>query len=247
MLFRSTAFFLEAGFLGVMLFGRDKVPKGVHLFAACMVAVGTFISAFWILSANSWMQTPAGLELRGDIFHVTSWGQAIFNDSFFYRFWHMVIASFLTGGFVVAGVSAWYLLKGREVATNKKALSMSLWLLLILAPTQLLVGDMHGLVTLEKQPMKVAAMEGNWERGTGVPLLLFAIPDQKNETNHFEIKIPKLASLILTHDLDGELPGLLDVPSEERPPVFIVFWAFRIMVALGVLMIGFAEIGRAHV
>ncbi len=238
-----TAFFLEAGFLGVMLFGRDKVPKGVHLFAACMVAVGTFISAFWILSANSWMQTPAGLELRGEIFHVTSWSEAIFNDSFFYRFWHMVIASFLTGGFVVAGVSAWYLLKGREVATNKKALSMSLWLLLILAPTQLVVGDMHGLVTLEKQPMKVAAMEGNWERGTGVPLLLFAIPDQKNEKNHFEIKIPKLASLILTHDLDGELPGLLDVPAEERPPVFVVFWAFRIMVALGVLMIGFALAG----
>lgn len=238
-----TAFFLEAGFLGVLLFGRDKVPKGMHLFAACMVALGTFISAFWILSANSWMQTPAGLELRGDIFHVVSWSEAIFNESFFYRFWHMVIASFLTGGFVVAGVSAWYLLKGREVVANKKALSMSLWLLLILAPTQLVVGDFHGISTLEKQPIKVAAMEGNWERGTGVPLLLFAIPDQENETNHFEIKIPKLASLILTHDFDGEVPGLLDVPAEERPPVFIVFWAFRIMVALGVLMIGFAVAG----
>lgn len=238
-----TAFFLEAGFLGVMLFGRDKVPKGMHLFAACMVALGTFISAFWILSANSWMQTPAGIELRGDIFHVTSWGQAIFNESFFYRFWHMVIASFLTGGFVVAGVSAWYLLKGREVAVNKKALSMSLWLLLIIAPTQLIVGDLHGISTLEKQPTKVAAMEGNWERSTGVPLLLFAIPDQENEKNHFEIKIPKLASLILTHDLDGEVPGLLDVPAEERPPVFVVFWAFRIMVALGILMIGFAVAG----
>lgn len=238
-----TAFFLEAGFLGVMLFGRDKVPKGMHLFAACMVALGTFISAFWILSANSWMQTPAGLELRGDIFHVTSWGQAIFNESFFYRFWHMVIASFLTGGFVVAGVSAWYLLKGREVATNKKALSMSLWLLLIIAPTQLIVGDLHGISTLEKQPTKVAAMEGNWERSTGVPLILFAIPDQENEKNHFEIKIPKLASLILTHDFDGEVPGLLDVSAEERPPVFVVFWAFRIMVGLGVLMIGFAVAG----
>lgn len=238
-----TAFFLEAGFLGVLLFGRNKVPRGLHLFAAWMVAIGTFISAFWILSANSLMQTPAGLELRGELYHVTSWSQALFTDSFFYRFWHMIIASFLTGAFVVAGVSAWYLLKGREVATNKKALSMSLWLLLVIAPTQLLVGDLHGLVTLEKQPTKVAAMEGNWERGTGVPLILFAIPDQKNEKNHFEIKIPKLASLILTHDLDGEVPGLLDVPADERPPVFGVFWAFRVMVGLGVLMIGFAITG----
>ncbi|WP_027847667.1 cytochrome ubiquinol oxidase subunit I [Marinospirillum minutulum] len=238
-----TAFFLEAGFLGVMLFGRNKVPKGVHLFAACMVALGTFISAFWILSANSLMQTPAGLELRGEIYHVASWAEALFTASFFYRFWHMIVASFLTGGFVVAGVSAWFLLKGREVEANKKALSMTLWLLLIIAPAQLLIGDFHGLSTLEHQPTKVAAMEGNWERGTGVPLILFAIPDQENEKNHFEIKIPKLASLILTHDSEGELPGLLDVPAEERPPVFIVFWAFRIMVGLGVLMIGFAFAG----
>lgn len=238
-----TAFFLEAGFLGVLLFGRDRVPQGLHLFAAFMVAIGTFISAFWILSANSLMQTPGGLELHGEIYHVTSWSEAIFNESFFYRFWHMIIASFLTGAFVVAGVSAWFILKGREVATNKKALSMSLWLLLIIAPSQLIVGDFHGLVTFDKQPTKVAAMEGNWERSKGVPLILFAIPDQKNEKNHFEIKIPKLASLILTHEMEGEVPGLLDVPAEERPPVFIVFWAFRIMVGLGVLMIGFAVTG----
>lgn len=238
-----TAFFLEAGFLGVLLFGRDKVPKGMHLFSAWMVAIGTFISAFWILSANSLMQTPGGLELRGEIYHVTSWSQALFTDSFFYRFWHMIIASFLTGAFVVAGVSAWYLLKGREINTNKKALSMSLWLVLIIAPLQLLVGDLHGISSFKSQPTKVAAMEANWERGTGVPLILFAIPDQKNEKNHFEVSIPKMASLILTHDMEGEVPGLLDVPAAERPPVFIVFWAFRIMVGLGLLMIGFAFAG----
>lgn len=238
-----TAFFLEAAFLGVLLFGRNKVPKGVHLFAAVMVATGTFISSYWILAANSWMQTPAGVELRDGIFYVTSWGQALFSDSFIWRFLHMALASFLTGGFVVAGVSAWYLLRKREVEANKKALSMTLWLLLILTPTQALIGDFHGLNTLKHQPIKVAAMEGNWERGTGVPLLLFAIPDSENETNHFEIAIPKLASFILTHDWDGELPGLKDVPAAERPPVAVVFWAFRIMVGIGFVMIGFALVG----
>ncbi|MDO6442372.1 MULTISPECIES: cytochrome ubiquinol oxidase subunit I [unclassified Marinobacter] len=240
-----TAFFLEAAFLGVLLFGRDRVPPGVHLFAAIMVATGTFISSFWILSANSWMQTPAGTELRDGVFHVTSWSEAIFNPSFQYRFAHKVIASFLTGGFVVAGVSAWYLLKGREVEANRKALSMCLWMLLILAPTQLVVGDFHGLNTLEHQPMKVAAMEGNWETSDNVPLLLFAIPDQENQTNLFEIGVPGLASLILTHDMDGVIPGLKEVPVEEQPPVAIVFWSFRIMVGLGMLMILFAFTGLA--
>ncbi|MFP3978437.1 cytochrome ubiquinol oxidase subunit I [Marinobacter sp. KMM 10035] len=238
-----TAFFLEAAFLGVLLFGRDRVPPGAHLFAAIMVATGTFISSFWILSANSWMQTPAGTELRDGIFYVTSWSEAIFNPSFQFRFAHKVIASFLTGGFVVAGVSAWYLLKGREVEANRKALSMCLWLLLILAPAQLVVGDFHGLNTLEHQPTKVAAMEGNWETSRNVPLLLFAIPDQENQTNHFEFGVPGLASLILTHDWDGEIPGLKDVPVAEQPPVAIVFWSFRIMVGLGMLMILFALTG----
>ena len=238
-----TAFFLEAAFLGVLLFGRDKVPAGVHLFAAVMVATGTFISSFWILSANSWMHTPAGTEFRDGVFFVTSWSEAIFNPSFPYRFSHMVVASFLTGSFVVAGVSAWYLLRKREVEANRRALSMSLWLILVLAPTQAVIGDFHGLNTLEHQPMKVAAMEGNWETSRNVPLLLFAIPDQENQTNRFEVAIPSLASLILTHEWDGEVPGLNEVAVEEQPPVAIVFWSFRVMVGLGMLMILFGLAG----
>ena len=238
-----TAFFLEAGFLGVLLFGRGKVAEGVHLFAAIMVAVGTFISAFWILSTNSWMQTPAGVEMIDGHFSVTSWGEAMFNASFPYRFAHMALASFLTGGFVVAGVSAWYLLIGRDVEANRKALSMCMWLLLVLAPVQAVVGDAHGLNTLEHQPTKVAAMEANWETQSGVPLLLFAWPDKEAQENHFEIGIPRLASLILTHDLDGEVPGLKEVPVEEQPPVWFVFWSFRAMVGMGMLMIAVAFTG----
>jgi len=232
-----TAFFLEATFLGVLLFGRDKVPHGMHLFSACMVAVGTFISSFWILSANSWMHTPGGVNMVDGMIQMTSWTQAIFNSSFPYRFAHFALASFITGGFVVAGVSAWYLLRDRHHDMARKALKMCVIMLAIATPLQLYSGDMHGLNTLEEQPMKVAAMEGHWETSTGVPLLLFAIPDAENETNHFEIGIPKLASLILTHDLDGEVAGLTSVPREERPPVGIVFWSFRIMVAIGMLMI----------
>ncbi|GGC91553.1 cytochrome ubiquinol oxidase subunit I [Halopseudomonas salina] len=238
-----TAFFLEAAFLGVLLFGRNRVPKGVHLFAACMVALGTFISSFWILAANSWMHTPAGVELREGVFFVTSWTEAIFNPSFPYRFMHMGLASFLTGAFVVAGVSAWYLLRGREVEVNRKALSMCLWLILIIAPTQAVVGDFHGLNTLEHQPTKVAAMEGNWETTKGMPLLLFAWPDQETQSNRFEIGIPKLGSYILTHDWEGEVPGLNEVPAVEQPPVAIVFWSFRIMVGLGLLMIAVGVTG----
>ena len=229
-----TAFFLEAAFLGVLLFGRGKVPQGVHLFAAIMVAIGTFISSFWILSANSWMHTPAGVELIDYRFHVVSWTEAIFNPSFPYRFAHMAMASFLTGGFVVAGVSAWFLLRGRDPEANRRALSMCLWLLLFLAPAQAVVGDFHGLNTLEHQPAKVAAMEGHWETSGNVPLLLFAIPDQEAQTNRFEIGIPNLASLILTHSTDGVI---------QQPPVWIVFWAFRVMVGIGLLMIATALIG----
>ncbi len=232
-----TAFFLEATFLGVLLFGRNKVPPGLHLFAACMVAVGTFISSFWILAANSWMHTPAGVEMRDGIIHMTSWTQAIFNASLPYRFAHMALASFITGGFVVAGVSAWYLLRGRNPRSSRKALRMCVIMLAVATPLQLLMGDLHGLNTFEHQPMKVAAMEGHWETKQGAPLILFAIPDAENETNHFEVKIPKLASLILTHSLDGEVPGLLEVAADERPPVGPVFWSFRIMVGLGLLFI----------
>ena len=232
-----TAFFLEAAFLGVLLFGRNKVPPGLHLLAAYMVAIGTFISSFWILSANSWMQTPAGVEMRDGMIHVTSWTQAIFNSSFPYRFAHMGLASFLTGGFVVAGVSALYILRGHAVPTATKALKMTIALLAVIAPMQLLVGDAHGLNTLENQPAKVAAMEGAWETQSGLPLLLFAIPDQEAQKNHFEIGIPKLASLILTHDLNGTVQGLNEFPRAEQPPVAPVFWSFRVMVGIGMVMI----------
>ncbi|GAA5175062.1 cytochrome ubiquinol oxidase subunit I [Modicisalibacter zincidurans] len=238
-----TAFFLEAGFLGVLLFGRERVSPKVHLFAAIMVALGTLISSFWILSANSWMQTPAGFEMREGMVHVTSWVEAIFNPSFPYRFAHMVMASFLTGGFVVCGVSAWYLLRGHDVEANRKALSMSLWLLLFAAPAQAVIGDMHGTNTLEYQPSKIAAIEGIWETESSVPLLLFAVPDQANQTNDFAVGIPKLASLILTRDPNGELPGLNEIPRDQQPPVWITFYSFRIMVGLGVLMIAFAVAG----
>lgn len=232
-----TAFFLEAAFLGVLLFGRNKVPPGLHLLSAFMVAIGTFISSFWILSANSWMQTPAGVEMRDGMIHVTSWLEAIFNPSFPYRFAHMALASFLTGGFVVAGVSALYILRGHAVETAQKALKMTVVLLAFIAPLQLFVGDAHGLNTLEHQPAKVAAMEGAWETESGLPLLLFAIPDQDAQANKFEIGIPKLASLILTHDPNGTVKGLKDFPRAEQPPVAPVFWSFRVMVGLGMLMI----------
>ncbi|GAB2798208.1 cytochrome ubiquinol oxidase subunit I [Halomonas shantousis] len=238
-----TAFFLEAGFLGVLLFGRDRVPPGVHLFAALMVALGTLISSFWILAGNSWMHTPDGVELRDGVFHVTSWIDAIFNPSFPYRLMHMVMASFLCGAFIVAGVSAWYLLRRHDVEANKKALSMTLWLLLFAAPAQAVIGDFHGLNTLEHQPSKIAAIEGIWETESSVPLLLVTIPDQDNQTSRFEIGIPYLASLLLTHDPHGELPGLNEIPRDEQPPVWFTFYGFRIMVALGVLMIAFAVAG----
>ncbi len=235
-----TAFFLEAVFLGVLLFGRDKVPPGAHLFSALMVAIGTFISSFWILSANSWMQTPAGAELQDGIFQITSWGEAIFNPSFWPRFFHMGLASFLTGGFVVVGVSAWFLLRGKARESSRKALRMTIALLAVIAPAQLVVGDIHGLNTFEHQPEKVAAMEGTWETQEGAPLLLFAIPSQEEERNRFEFGIPKAASLILTHELDGEVPGLKEWAPEDRPHVATVFWSFRVMVLIGLVMIGVA-------
>ncbi|MFC0268911.1 cytochrome ubiquinol oxidase subunit I [Kushneria aurantia] len=238
-----TAFFLEAGFLGVLLFGRQKVSPPVHFFAALMVAAGTFISSFWILVTNSFMQTPAGVEVVNGMAQVTSWSEAIFNPSFPYRFSHFALAAFLTGGFVVCGVSAWFVLRNRDVEVHKRALSMSLWLLLFIAPLQAVVGDMHGLNTFEHQPMKVAAMEGNWETQAGAPMLLFALPDRDLQANRFEIGIPDGASLFLTHEADGVVPGLKEVPRDQQPPVWIVFFSFRVMVAMGLLMIFFAVAG----
>jgi cytochrome d ubiquinol oxidase subunit I len=234
----QTAFFLEATFLGIMLFARNRVPKPLLAFSAFMVAIGTLISAFWILSANSWMQTPDGYELRDGLVQVTDWWRAIFNPSFPYRFAHMVVDCFVTTGFVVVAVNAWFLLRGTHKTLARYTLSMTLWLLTLLVPLQIFLGDQHGLNTLEYQPSKVAAMEGHWETEKGAPILLFALPDQEKETNHFEIAIPKLGSLILTHSLDGTVPGLKDWPPQDRPHVATVFWSFRVMVGCGVLMLG---------
>lgn len=232
-----TAFFLEAGFLGVMLFGMGRVSKSLHFFATVLVAFGTVLSATWILSVNSWMQTPAGYALN-DVgqFVAEDWLAVIFNPSFPYRLVHMVLAAYLTTAFVVGGVGAWHLLKNQNNLAARKMFSMAMWMAAIVAPIQILAGDFHGINTLEHQPVKVAAMEGHWERQTGAPLLLLAVPDEDTETNSFEIGIPKLSALILTHTLDGETPGLKDVPKEDRPPVAIVFYSFRVMVGIGVLM-----------
>lgn len=235
----TTAFFLEAGFLGVMMFGRNKVSKGMHFFATCMVALGTNISMFWILSSNSWMQTPAGYEIINNQVVPTDWFAVVFNPSFIYRLVHMAIAVFMTTALFIGAVGAWHLLKGDQRPENKTMFSMAMWLLLAAIPLQFLAGDLHGLNTLKHQPMKVAAMEGHWENvgDEPTPLILFAIPDMAQEKNHFEIKIPALASLILTHSLTEQVPALKEVPKADRPNVPLVFWSFRIMVGLGCLML----------
>jgi cytochrome bd ubiquinol oxidase subunit I len=232
------AFFLEAAFLGVLLFGRDLVPRWAHLVAALMVAFGTLLSSFWILSANSWMQTPAGYELVDGRFYPKDWMAIIFNPSFPYRLMHTVTGFYVTTGFVVVGVSAWLIRRGRSVEAASLMLSMTLWLLTILVPLQIFLGDQHGLNTLEHQPAKLAAIEAHWETGSRVPLVLFAIPDDAAETNHFSIEVPLVGSLILTHDLDGVVRGLKDWPADERAPVALPFFAFRIMVGIGFIMLG---------
>ena len=244
-----TAFFLEATFLGIMLFGHGKVSERAHLIATFLVAFGTTMSAFWILALNSWMHTPAGFEIRGGEFFVTSWLEVIFNPSFPYRLVHVLLASGLTVAFILAGVSAWQLLKGKANLSTPKVLRAGLTMGAVLIPLQILAGDMHGLNTLEHQPQKVAAMEGVWETERGAPLLLFAVPDETTRSNHFEIGIPKLASLILTHELDGELKGLNDFKAADpaqgynHPPVAPVFYGFRIMVGAGLLMLAFSWAG----
>ncbi len=231
-----TAFFLEAGFLGVMLFGFKRVPDKVHTFSTIMVAVGTSISAFWILALNSWMQTPAGFEMIDGRAHAVSWLAVLFNPSFPYRFTHMMIASGLTGSFLVAGVSAWRWMRNDRAPDVTYALKTGIFVAATLIPIQIFVGDMHGLNTLKHQPAKIAAIEAIWDTERGAPLLLFAIPDAKERKNHFEIAIPKGASFILTHDFDGEVKGVNAFPG-KHPPVAPLFWAFRIMVGMGMLML----------
>ncbi len=232
-----TAFFLEATFLGIMLFGYRRVPDWAHTGATILVAFGTTMSAFWILVLNSWMHTPAGFELRDGVAHATDWLAIVFTPSMPYRLAHMLIASGLTCAFLVAGLSAWRILRGDAAPGVRAALRTGVVLAAVLAPAQLVVGDLHGLNTLEHQPAKVAAMEGNWETRGHVPLVLFAIPDEAARENRFEIAIPSGASLILTHRADGVVPGLNEFEG-RHPPVAPVFYAFRIMVGTGMLMIG---------
>ncbi|MGN6356978.1 MAG: cytochrome ubiquinol oxidase subunit I [Novosphingobium sp.] len=236
-----TAFFLEAGFLGVMLFGMNKVGKGLHFTATLAVAIGTFISAFWILSVNSWMQTPQGHEIaaNGQFVPGPSWWAIVFNPSFPYRLVHTVLAAYLTTAFAVGAVGAWHLLKDRANPGARKMFSMAMWMAALVAPLQILAGDMHGLNTLEHQPAKVMAMEGHYDsHPNGAPLILFGIPNSKERRVDYAVEIPKASSLILKHDLNAPLAGLDAIPDADEPPVGPVFWAFRIMVGLGFAMVG---------
>jgi cytochrome d ubiquinol oxidase subunit I len=231
------AFFLEAGFLGIMLFGWEKVGNALHFLATCLVAIGTLISTFWILAANSWMHTPAGFELVDGQFVPVSWWEVIFNPSFPYRLTHMVLAAYLTTAFAVGAVGAWHLLRDAYGAEARKMFSMAMWMAAVVAPIQLLVGDQHGLNTLEHQPAKIAAMEGHFETQRGAPLYLFGIPDMAAAETKYAVGIPKLGSLILGHDPNAELKGLDAFPRDEWPNATVLFWTFRLMVGLGLLMI----------
>ncbi|AXQ95778.1 cytochrome ubiquinol oxidase subunit I [Cereibacter azotoformans] len=235
-----TAFFLEAGFLGIMLFGRKRVGDGLHMFATAMVAFGTLLSATWILSVNSWMQTPAGFSIgENGQFLPEDWWAIVFNPSFPYRLVHMVLAAYLTTALVVAGAAGWHLLRDRTNPATRRMFSMATGMILVVAPIQIIAGDMHGLNTLEHQPVKVMAMEGHFEsHPEGAPLILFGLPDQEAQQMRWSVEIPKLSSLILKHSLDAPLDGLDTVPYEDQPPVAIVFWSFRVMVTLGMLMLG---------
>ncbi|MDK8871953.1 cytochrome ubiquinol oxidase subunit I [Paracoccus sp. SSJ] len=236
-----TAFFLEAGFLGVMLFGMNKVGKGLHFLATCMVALGTMISATWILAVNSWMQTPAGhlINEQGQFVPGPSWWAIVFTASFPYRLVHTVIAAYLTTALAVGGVGAWHLLRDRANPGARKMFSMAMWMAAVVAPIQIFVGDAHGLNTLEHQPAKILAVEGHYEPSPdGASLFLFGIPDSEARRVDYAIEVPKLGSLILKHDPNAPLPGLNDFPREDWPPVGIVFWSFRIMVGLGFAMLG---------
>ncbi|SBV37561.1 Cyanide-insensitive ubiquinol oxidase, subunit I [uncultured Stenotrophomonas sp.] len=235
-----TAFFLEAGFLGVMLFAWSRVPEKLHFLSTCMVALGTLLSTFWILSANSWMHTPQGHEIVDGVVRVVSWRQVIFNPSFPYRLAHMTLAAYLTTCFVIGGVAGWYLRKGLHLQPALRMLRLATLFAIIVVPLQIIAGDLHGLNTLRHQPAKVAAIEAHWRPaapGQGVPLVLWAIPDEQAGRNRQELAVPELGSLVLTHSRHGQVPALGDYPRSERPPVKPVFYAFRIMVGTGVLML----------
>jgi cytochrome d ubiquinol oxidase subunit I len=233
-----TAFFLESGFLGIMLFGEKRVGRGVHFFATLMVAAGTLISAFWIVAANSWMHTPAGHTIGADgTFYAADWWQIVFNPSFPYRFVHMVLAAYLATAFAVGATGAWHLLRNRDDATARVMFSMALWMAALVTPLQVVAGDLHGLNTLKHQPAKIAALEGHFETQRGASLILFGIPDMEAEETRARIEVPKLGSLILMHDLDGELKGLKEWKREDRPNATIVFWTFRLMIGIGLLML----------
>jgi len=236
-----TAFFLEATFLGIMLFGAKRVSARVHTLATFLVAFGTSLSAFWIIVLNSWMQTPQGFEMINGQAHAVNWMEIVFNPSMPYRLAHMMTASFLTVFFLLAGLSAYRYLQGSRSQANRKVLKLAIVAAAIFTPIQIFLGDMHGLNTLKYQPAKLAAMEGIWETGKGVPAVIFAIPNEKTQSNHFEIAIPKLASFYLTHDWNGEVKGLKDF--DKTPPVKPVFFAFRIMVGVGVLMLAISWYG----
>jgi cytochrome d ubiquinol oxidase subunit I len=237
------AFFLEATFLSIMLFGGERVPRWLHVLSGIAVAIGTALSAFWILAANSWMQTPAGYTMEGGIAYPHDWWAIIFNPSFPYRLAHMLNASLLTGGFVVLGVGARYLLAGRHVAESRTMLRMAILLTAIAAPLQLVIGDLHAENTLKYQPIKIAAMEAHWDSSKPAPFEIFAWPDEKTQSNRYSISIPYAASLLVTRQWNGLFPGLKDVPPRDQPPVKNVFFAFRIMVGLGLYMIAAALFG----
>ncbi|WP_176504049.1 cytochrome ubiquinol oxidase subunit I [Cobetia sp. 5-11-6-3] len=234
-----TAFFLEAGFLGVMLFGWNRVGRGLHFFSTCMVALGTLVSMFWILSSNSWMQTPQGHEVIDGIVVPVDWFAIVFNPSFPYRLAHMALASFLSTSLFVAASAAWLLLKKRDTPEVRKMLVMAVLMLMVTAPLQAFVGDMHGLNTLKHQPAKIAAIEGHWDNSHGepTPLILFGVPDMQREETRFALEIPALGSLLLMHDIDKQVPALKDFPAADRPNSTVVFWSFRLMVGLGLAMI----------
>ena len=233
-----TAFFLEASFLGIMLFGWNRVGPRLHFVSTLVVAVGTLFSAFWILAANSWMHTPAGYEIRDGIFHATDWIEVIFNPSFPYRFSHMVLAAYCTTGLVVGAVGAFHLLRGTNREPARVMTHMALGFLAIVVPAQMIAGHEHGANVYEYQPVKLAAMEGHWETyDDNAPLILFGFPDEQTESNNYALSVPKVGSLIVTGSFDGKIRGLKEWPASERPPVGWVFWSFRVMVGLGMIML----------